>query len=643
METLVPNRTQISDRFPIASFDVRVPESRCFEVACATDPRLFHTDWRPRRTSRNFYTSRGGGLMVAPRGRTTWLMPSDQLKRFAGAKRIYYALASYGGPMGGDPRFSISPQSLDEIPSIGLASDFTGRALDRTRLGYRDPASDAYGTAETTGARWGGDDALDCERQSGEDGPGAPAYDDGFDGAFWTGDGGTQVAQGTILQERASAPAKAARFSGRSDEWGDDEPPEDESADGALAATGAALAMATEDSEYEPDNEDDFDSGYSFDRGYSAEADFQQGAAEDTWAEEDEELEAYDDPQGIYGAVAYHVGSGRSAVLEATAPADAGFLAPSGKDSEYWEDGEDAELVPALAAVPLDIPEQIRILRVVGQAESGSDGYSAVNPDSEFNTPGHRAYQKYHIGLSWGFIQFTQRSRALGKVLKATRKRELRTDEPIPAAQQMPAVFGPAWQQLLDVTNAATADARLAAVEAVELWCEPWLGRFKAAGALDHVRAAQNEVAITDYLDPIVPIARWLGIATPRGISLLLDRCVNMGVRGGSRWVLDTVGPVRSDADRAACLQALGKPDLAAFQAGVPGLDADGKWGPRSHAAMIAALRELGAGSPVEVPTPAEVLKRLADGATGRPFEQRVRRLLENQTDFDDTVEYAIP
>ena len=38
MLSITPCRTLISDRFPVASFVVKVPDLRCFEVAYATDP-----------------------------------------------------------------------------------------------------------------------------------------------------------------------------------------------------------------------------------------------------------------------------------------------------------------------------------------------------------------------------------------------------------------------------------------------------------------------------------------------------------------------------------------------------------------------------------------------------------------------------
>ena len=50
MLTIAPCRELISDRFPIASFNIEIPRSRYYEVACATDPRLFHSEWMQQLT-----------------------------------------------------------------------------------------------------------------------------------------------------------------------------------------------------------------------------------------------------------------------------------------------------------------------------------------------------------------------------------------------------------------------------------------------------------------------------------------------------------------------------------------------------------------------------------------------------------------
>ena len=85
MLRITPIRERISDRFPVASFVVSAPPDRYFEVACATDPALFRGDQRHRRTNHNFATSRVGGFLRAPAGQATYMIPPQQLRRFAPA------------------------------------------------------------------------------------------------------------------------------------------------------------------------------------------------------------------------------------------------------------------------------------------------------------------------------------------------------------------------------------------------------------------------------------------------------------------------------------------------------------------------------------------------------------------------------
>src|SRR5919108_2497151 len=184
METIVACRSHISDRFPVASFAIRLPPSRYYEVACATDPRLFHSRYRRDRTRTNFFTSREHGLLQCARGETAWMLPADQLQRFAGARRLFYAMASYGSPRGDDAHFTIGPDTLDQIPSIALASDFTGRTLDRARIGCPRPSAVEYG-GDGVDLVWGGDLALAADHQRARDQQRPDVYDDGHDATLW--------------------------------------------------------------------------------------------------------------------------------------------------------------------------------------------------------------------------------------------------------------------------------------------------------------------------------------------------------------------------------------------------------------------------------------------------------------------------
>lgn len=191
MLSITPVRERISERFPVASFVVNVPPDRYFEIACATDPRLFRGDHAHRRTVANFATSRAGGLLRAPAGQATYIIPPSQLRRFAGAPRLYYALGSYAGARNESPVMTLAMDRVERAPSIQIAPDFTGRSLDRGRIGQADarygaPAAplvwggDDLGTRPASGARLG--NPTGAAMQSDDD----PPYDDGFDAALWT-------------------------------------------------------------------------------------------------------------------------------------------------------------------------------------------------------------------------------------------------------------------------------------------------------------------------------------------------------------------------------------------------------------------------------------------------------------------------
>lgn len=714
--TIVPCRAEISDRFPVASFAVNVPPSRLFEIACATDPRLFHTDWQRYRSPQNFYTSRTDGLLRAPDGHTAWFIPPEQLRRFAGSPRIYYALATYENAYGGAPAFSISPDGLDRIPCIALAADFTGRGLDRARLGVSSPADARYGAVDASTLRWGGDAALAAYRAAETaQQRGGEGYDDGYGDDLWK-------------QERpADAPgAEGAGYDDYAHELGadcrdaeDDDPAasalgeieapyeDDPPAYGGYDATsfggyggddgyahelGADCRDAEDDDptsgalgEMEaPYEDEDGYGGYAgddedgYDDGYEDAADLRAAGA---GYDDDPDGEPADDVDGAYGGVYHGNGTARygspdgygnggygsngyggplygaqqrdggTAVADPETDPDASVEseAMAGRDAEYSEEEPEEEPLPvgraatALTVVPLDVPEKVRILRVVAVAESGRDGYTAINPDNEYNTPSHPAYHRYHIGLSWGFIQFTQRSGSLGRVLRAIKRREDEPGAAIPADQRFATLFGPSWEELLRVTNADGEEERVQPVGGKPLWDPEWTARFRAAGAVPHVTYAQNEIAITNYVDPNLSFAHWLGLDTPRALAMVWDRCIHMGNGGGTSWIMRAAGPIESDEDRRAALAALGHADLRAFQrAQSPHLSADGRWGPKTHAAMVAALRALGARSPIAIPGRDAILQRMVDAARTARWNRRFTRLHGNTTDFSDATQYAL-
>ncbi len=138
---IVPCRDQVSPRFPDATFLVQVPPGCGFEVACATDPRLFHPDAGPLRRDHNFYAGAGAGARAST-GQAVWVLPTSALRRFAGARRLYYVAAATGA------RGTSLSAPPERAPWLRIALDF--------------PRSSRFGAPSPIAGRlsWAGDRAL---------------------------------------------------------------------------------------------------------------------------------------------------------------------------------------------------------------------------------------------------------------------------------------------------------------------------------------------------------------------------------------------------------------------------------------------------------------------------------------------------
>jgi hypothetical protein len=677
METITPARTRISDRFPVASFTVLAPEKRYFEIACATDPSLFHASQTGKRTARNFFTSRARGLIRASRQGLTYMMPPHQLQQFAGAKRLYYALATYGSPRGDDARFSIHPDALERVPSITLSADFTGRTLQRVRPADANAATAAgsgrYGGVGTA-LRWGGDDAL--EAAAARPTIANPSvYDDGFDPGLWereelartldTGEGDVVAGDLEDDYDAPDAPdhgygddsamsasyGEGVVFGARYGAGYEDAP--------AAMAQGAQVRVVfppgraledydDEDAPRELDEEEEEHHAHHHHRHHHHHHEHEHGHHEHEHSEHENRY-ASEDGEGGYGedddgGEEGHDHRRRHEHEHQEEYADAQQLRRRrfGRAFGYCEElprepelpvgarGTTRARTRALDAAPpqaLSIPTKLHIVEVVAAAESGDPGalaatdlpqYSAINPDTEFHDPANPAYHRHHIGLSFGLIQFTQRSGALGSVLAA-----YRASDPAEFAQ----VFGPSADELVRVTTAETPDRRLGAVEGRVLWDPVWTKRFVEAGKRQGCRTAQRRIAVQAFMDPHLRIASWLGLDTERALAMLYDRCVHQGNGGGLAWVVRTAGPIQTQLQREEALRGLGFDHLGAFQATVPYLEQSDGWGPATHAALAQRLRALGASSPVPVPTLPQMLDRLVEAARNTDAFPRLDRL----------------
>jgi hypothetical protein len=537
------------------------------------------------------------------------------LQAFAGCREIYYTAVGYVSDRGDSPAYAQPPDVLvREAPSVHVARDFRGRTMTAVLgvtveklMRVRDDAAAAslpepLGASPTT-AEWDVDSlALEAEaaadRLDGEDGYGQTAavedtYDDGYpsleadEGELRDSD----EEEGTLAAAPLPQPLEAASSDGYQDGF-----------EGAVteAAFGGPLASS-----------------------YGDEAE----AAEDVASAQ---------------ASAFPSGSVPPAMLE-----------DEDEQTKYADDGhpgvygEPYELPPYQ---PLELPppqdltpqDQVRILRLIAREfESGPDGYSAINADGEFKGlfPNHPAIGRWHVGLSWGFVQFTQDSGALGQVLSAMHQRD---------AAAFRRTFGDGSDQLLSVTNAPgptsrqrpPRGARVQPVGGQDLWDEPWLARFRAAGAHPPFQAAQNEVAARIYIEPIRSFARALGLDSQRALAMVVDRAVQQGPAGARRWIVEAAGPLGTEALYQSALRALGHSDLRSFQRAA-GLGDDGDWGPDTHVAMVAALRALPEGtSGVPIPSREQMLDSLVRQASAqrRPWAHRLPKLRSTAELSDDVV-----
>ena len=673
MTTIAPCRSVISDRFPVASFAVNVPPDRLFEIACTTHPALLRGDHKHLRTPTNFFTSRLGGLLRAPAGHATYLLPSAQLKRFAGQQRVYYAIGSYRDQRGTDPRFSVSPVDSERVPFVQLAADFSGKALDRRRLTVAAPDGRYGGGAPVL--TWGGDQLSIAATQQSQSPPHAAAsaaYDDGFSPDLWTraasSDDTAPLAgarSGRQPLHRMSVPEPSARGEALAEE-----PPGFEDAPALrLDEDAAVYGGARPRTSVRP-----IAAPRVYERAPSARA-HRVAASEPPGAEHPpvvrlsgsarlggvaiaEEPPGTEHPPTRHPLVptphrrtlkyGQHEAPSLTAPPPAAGTASPGAVAPSdaaeafhldGVDDEFDEnddDGDGASGASRLqttvdgAAAPLTIAEKYRLIVPVARLISGPQNYSAVNADAEFNDPSHAAYQRTHHGLEWGFVLLSQRSGALGRALAACQRRD---------PDGFREIFGQASAQLLSVTNAPTPEERLQPVDGALLWQEPWLSRFQAAGNVPAFRAAQNEVAIEGYLDPNLEIAFALGFDTDRALAILFDRCVQMGNGAGRRFVLRAVSPLAGPDDEHAALEALGFATVQAFQDSA-GLRSTGRMNTSTRAALIGAVRRLGDAAPVAIPTLDQMLDRLVAESRGRRFARRVAALRAT-SELDDVERHA--
>ncbi len=659
---IIPNRQQIDNRFPVLGFTVKTGGLAYYEVLVTTDRQLYAPDRAPSRNAANFFSSRQANNQLQRTDGTdsVYVVPASVLSSFAQGEpkplAIYYTLIAYGDENGGGAAFAHPAETLAEnAPSVAVAPGFTGQTLSAVlgvsagSLRRVEPAAAAFGVSPSYDNAY--QQLAEPDEGEAEDGfsllnmkSGSQAFNAEIESPLQAEDGyelnqrqaesyGYEPARGTYALD-GYEDGFEYEFGAVQDEFSRSQEsifPEGASEPDELYDSESPYFSGEEAFSYLDDEEETSDSFSS-----SRESDFEYAGAsagasrsELGYRKNGHSHEAlYSDRDDVY----------REDVEDF--------------DQEYGDDGvlEQENLIESRAAETGECSEEIaekrriharkKIVEAIAKFESGGSAnpYKAINADQEFAAwKWHPAFGKYHIGLSYGIVQFTQDGGSLGKLLEMMRGRDKavfdKTFGGAKLADELVKVTTASGSMSKDVKGGRSA--RVQPVDGADVWLSPWRQRFEAAA--DHVpfQAAQNELANSEYLAPILQFCSWFGLDTDRAVAMVYDRAVQMGVGGGKKWVASAVGPVQSTALQQKALTALGKKDLKELQKSV-GLKADGDWGPMSHAAMVSQLRALGTKSPVPIPTRDQMMDAMVRAAAGKSWEHRVKGLRSSK-DLTDT------
>lgn len=640
---IVPNRRRLDNQFPILAFTVRTMGRPWFEVLLTTDRTLFDPSAASRRTPSNFYASRqNGGLARAETEDVAYVVPVSVLRGFAASiprpTEVFYTVAAYAAP-DVPPVFAQPVGSLAAgAPSVQLGADYQAHTL-ATVMGIPAEKLQRVAPAHTPAAS-----SVHTELD-----------DDGIpigSATSWSSSVDDDTAERAAAQAWAADPHALAL-----DTAPVDVPPTD-----PTPSQAAMWQMQAPDPEPEPVQQAwtaeapvaDADAAMAYDDGFGTldddpygvaqGVDFPVGAPEPAQLEDDEDhvdadvnshaLDAgYGDEADGYGYAA----GGPAALTPAPAPAVAA-PPPSTPPAPAPAPAAPAPAPPpATVGARFDENAKIALLHKIGRRFETRQGYRACERDFEFHTPRLPQYERWHVGLTYGFFGFTQDSGALGSLLE----RFKRADE-----HSFREIFGPHADELIAVTTARGPEsrhvpggrsARVQPVAGHDLWEDEWVHRFERAGDVPAFQREQDLMAVAYFVDTMLPMAAAFGMDTERAIGMLVDRAGHQGAGGAKRWLLAAMSPLQADAVRQQALAALHFPGVREFQQ-AHHLHVDGDFGPATHIALAGAVRALGPGSPVPFPTREQLMDAIVHRADQenvwwkrRPHEMRTA------TEFGDT------
>lgn len=241
---------------------------------------------------------------------------------------------------------------------------------------------------------------------------------------------------------------------------------------------------------------------------------------------------------------------------------------------------EDGILGPGTYSIIVEsllTPKDLAVMKAISHTISHESGgsYSSMNLDGEFrgrfdkvwlerHGTKHPASGKIHIGLSFGIIQFTQDGGSLGLLLRESAKRN---------PDKFKRIFGSSWDVLLDVLTSpgqsGLASRRLRGprvreipvrigdtMAAKDIWEKPWTDAFKRFGEDPEFQAVQRELAVREYLVPILPRLKELGLVSEKAVAAAFDGSVHRGV-GGFRTLLNRIAKGKNTTPEI--LEALAK------------------------------------------------------------------------------------
>jgi hypothetical protein len=666
---IIPNRRQIDNKFPVLGFTIKTGGLPFYEVILTTNRELFAPQNSAHRNKNNFYSSRQekNQLEKVNQNDPIYFVPPTVLNNFALGKPsdIFFTLIAYQDEQGNGGIASNNIESLHyEAQSVSISQNFTGQTLSKVLGIFTDYSNNSANSYNQSAYQFS--QPFDYQSNSlgeNDEGEGEDGYSlmKSVADSFANEDENNAEDGYEFYQNQSSAQeyenyAERDNYSNNHYMLGDYE-------DGYESEIGELTQNYSEMQEsifpagssepetlYQEDGE--FYGEESHSQSFSAEPSFEYagvaaGVSSNGYQHKNNGHHNYqNEDYGFQTAFDdYDDGFGESYGEALEEPQKSSF-AKVPLIGEMIDAGTNA--IKKGISVAEKIIAKKRIIDIVAKAESGGNPFKAINADQEFANAkwNKEAYGKWHIGLSYGIVQFTQDGGALGKLLVLMRERDKAKFDEIFGNKDVKIA-----DELIRVTTAKGDSSRLVykanpkgngrsvrvqPVDGADLWVSPWKERFELAGDHPPFQAAQNQLAATAYFDPMIQFCQWLGLDTDRAYGMCYDRSVNMGDGSARKWIIGVIGPISTDALRTQALTALGKSNIEDFQKSM-GLKTDG-WGPMTHSAMVSELKKLGTKSPIPIPTREQMMDSMVRAAAGKDWEKRMKNL-RNSTEFTDTVQ----